>query len=98
MPLELDAQSDGRTTVVRVGGEVDLATAPDLLELLDTLTGSVVVDLSGVEFLDSSGLSALVATKHRLDANGGQLRLRRAQPRVQIVFEVSGLTTWFDAD
>lgn len=64
----------GDTTVLRVGGVVDLATGPVLQEaiddLLDTRPAALIIDLSGVDFLASIGLQILVATHDRLGAAG----------------------------
>ena len=60
---ELVIDDDGRTLVVSPRGEVDVFTAPRLTEALARCTDaheSIVCDLSAVEFLDSSGLRALI--------------------------------------
>ena len=61
--LRLPGEPARDTTTVRVMGEVDLATSPQLRECLTGLDGIVVVDLSDVGFLDSSGLNALIGSK-----------------------------------
>ena len=57
----------------------------------------VVVDLSAVTFLDSSGLHALVAAYHRVPA-GGELRVVGLRPNVRKVFEITGLLALFGDD
>ena len=96
--LRLDVQHLDGTAVVLVVGEVDLATSPQLRACLVALDGAVVVDLSGVGFLDSSGLNALIGGKKHLDAQGGSLRLQGAQPQVQAVFEVMGMIEFFELE
>ncbi len=62
MKVSVD-QRDGRTAVVSVAGEVDLQTSPRLRQtLLETLKdrARVVVDLSGVDYIDSSGITSLL--------------------------------------
>jgi anti-anti-sigma factor len=96
MALDIDVHHDERSTVVAVRGELDLTTAPELLHALSVAIDSgrpvLVVDLSGVAFCDSSGLSALVRTRNRLDEIGGVVGLVGATPIVQRVLDISGLT------
>jgi anti-sigma B factor antagonist len=102
---ELDVTVDGEARsgdsgpVVRITGEVDIQTAPLLEErlqrVLDEGFSSLVVDLGEVSFLDSTGLSALIACLKRCEAGGGTVHLVSAQPNVRRVFEVTGLTAVF---
>ncbi|HEV7888144.1 MAG TPA: STAS domain-containing protein [Acidimicrobiales bacterium] len=82
-------------TVVAVRGEVDLATAPQLkARLLDLVAGGVteiVVDLSATEFLDSTGMGAVVAAYKRVRAHDGHLKLVVTAARVRRVFEITNL-------
>ncbi|MET9863468.1 STAS domain-containing protein [Streptomyces smyrnaeus] len=70
---------DSGVTVVELGGEIDLRTAPPLTALLDTLTTGrrpdLVVDLRPVSFLDCSGLRLLCRARNRTLARHGRLRL-----------------------
>lgn len=72
--------------VVRVDGEVDMATAPALRErLLAAIAdgdGVVVVDVSGVDFMDSSGFAVLVTASQRLRSTGRDLEVRGAKAAV----------------
>lgn len=65
--------------VVRVGGEVDLATAPLLDRHLSTTIGphepEVVIDLRMVSFMDASGLAVLIRADNQARSHGGRLRL-----------------------
>lgn len=94
--LRIDVASDGASLVVRVAGELDIATAPQLGRYLENLQGVVVVDLSEVTFLDSTGLNMLVNARKRLHALGGQLALRDPHPAVRIVLAIARLEDWFD--
>lgn len=82
-----------------VGGEVDLATVERFRDALLEAQGSprVVVDLTAVTFLDSSGLKALVAAYHRVPA-GGELRVVGLRPNIRRVFEITGLLALFGND
>ena len=79
--------------VLAVAGEVDLGTAPQLKERLGELVAEghrhVVVDLTATEFLDSTGLGALVAGLKRLRAHEGDMRVVCTTPRVRKVFEIT---------
>lgn len=94
--LDLGLERHDGTMVVSVAGEVDMATAPELREWLAQTGGHVIVDLRAVSFLDSSGIGALVEASSRLVEAGGDLRLRKPQPIVRQVLEVTGLADWID--
>ena len=86
-------------TVLAVTGEVDVYTAPRLREKLVELVSQeklqVIVDLEGVDFLDSTGLGVLVGGLKRLRSHDGDLGLVCSEPRVLKVFEITGLTKVF---
>jgi len=94
-----DSRSRTPHVVVAVRGEVDIATAPKLREKLVELAcqGSqqVVVDLDGVDFLDSTGLGVLIGGMKRLRGLDGDLTLVCTQPRILKVFEITGLDRAF---
>jgi anti-sigma B factor antagonist len=85
----------GDRKVVTATGELDAHSAPTLQGQLDPLTAvagaSVVVDLSGVGFIDSTGLGVLVSTlKHVREVNG-RLDVVVSSPRVLKVLTLTGL-------
>lgn len=82
--------------VVSPHGDVDMETAPELdaaLAAVDDAVSRVVVDLSDVDFLDSSGITVLVEHWQRLQqrAHPAELRLVVATPAVAKVLDVAGL-------
>lgn len=81
--------------VIAVEGEIDLMAAPRLREALiaSVVEGHqrVVVDLTATEFLDSTGLGALVAGLKRIRAHGGDMRVVCTSARVCKVFEITSL-------
>jgi anti-sigma B factor antagonist len=85
----------GDTPVVAVAGEIDLATAPHLRERLDARldagASSLIVDLRGTTFLDSTGLGVLVNVLKRCREGGGQLHLVVVEPRILKLFAITGL-------
>ena len=82
--------------VVGLYGELDVATANGLVGSLVELAGStVVVDLSGLTFMDSTGIGALVTARNRILATGlGELVLTRPGGIVRQALEIVGLGTW----
>ena len=94
-PLTPDGKRPG-ATVVEVSGEIDLHSAPQLRAELgraieEPSPPRVVLDLSGVSFLDSTGVGVLVGALKRAREAGGALHFCHAQPRVKRVFEITGL-------
>lgn len=76
---------------LRVTGEIDASTAPDLATLLDPFPGhDVVIELSAVDFIDSSGLRVLIDAHLRAEQAGHQLILSRPSRAVSRLLEVSG--------
>jgi anti-anti-sigma factor len=93
-------RDDDAVAAVAVVGELDLATAPQLAESFGRVAQgpgkTVRVDMQGVGFLDSSGISALVEEQKRRAEAGGRLVLHRASDQVVRVLEISGLGTFFE--
>jgi anti-sigma B factor antagonist len=89
---------DGRA-VVDVKGEIDVYTAPKLreklIELVSEGTYDVVVNLEGVDFLDSTGLGVLVGALKRVKAHDGSLSLVCTQDKILKIFKITGLTKVF---
>ncbi len=88
------SERDGWTVLALVG-QLDVATAPNFREILQETQysgeGRVVLDLSGLQFLDSFGLGVLVGGVKRARSHGGRLVLAGVNDRVAQVFELTGL-------
>ena len=98
-PLSFHVSRSNGSSVVAVAGEIDIATAQDLASVLnDFAQESVIVDLSAVTFIDSSGLAILVEARRRMSSAGGQLAIDRVQPNVLKVFEITRLTELIRSD
>jgi anti-sigma B factor antagonist len=86
----------GDCAVIRVAGEVDVYTAPMLREQIRELAAKgavhLIADLGQVDFLDSTGLGALVGGLKRLREEGGSLTLVITAPRILRIFQITGLT------
>ena len=99
MELTVDSRQEGGRTVVVVNGEIDVYTAPTLRERLNELVTAghrdLVVDMQGVDFLDSTGLGVLVGGLKRARALEGSLQLVCGQEKILKVFRITGLTKVF---
>jgi anti-anti-sigma factor len=95
LPFSREVTKHGDIDLVVLEGELDLATAEGLTDWLVEIGGStVVVDLSGLTFMDSSGISAMVIARNRLQGEGDDLVLTRPHPIVRRALEVTGLGDW----
>jgi anti-sigma B factor antagonist len=102
MTVQFDIVSetlDGSRGLIRLRGEVDIYTAPRLkerlLELLDGGATGVVVDLSGVTFIDSTALGVLIGGVRRLHDVGGRMALVVATRPVERLLTITGLDRVF---
>jgi anti-sigma B factor antagonist len=85
-------------SVLPLTGDVDLAAAPALrAELKASLDGSpsLVLDLSALDFIDSTGLGVLVGALRRARSDGGDIRLAALPASIGRVFSVTGLDQVF---
>jgi anti-sigma B factor antagonist len=91
----LDVSSRGDWTVLAVTGELELGTAPRLRQAVVSLVGEgradIVLDLAGVDFIDSIGLGVIVSALKRVRSRDGQLLVAGAVPRVRSLFELTRL-------
>lgn len=99
MHLHIDTDHREGFTVLRPRGEIDCVAGPVLKECItETLVGGevhVVVDLCDVDFIESTGLGALVGGRRRAEAVNGSLSLVCTEVRVLRVFQVTGLDKVF---
>ncbi|MEU3695097.1 anti-sigma factor antagonist [Streptomyces griseoviridis] len=91
----LRVRDDRGRTVLRFHGEIDLAAADEIAPLLDRATARpgarVVLDLSGITFLDASGLRLLTRARNRVLDEGGELHLVCSHPLTLRVLRITGL-------
>lgn len=97
--FQIEESTSGGLPVVAVSGEIDVATAPQLRECLHRViaegSSTIVLDILGVTFLDSTALGVLVGALKRCRELGGELHVVVADPRIVKIFEITGLTNVF---
>lgn len=97
--LRVEVREDGSNAVVTPVGELDHHTADLLREplegCLDNGFSRLVVDCSGLEFCDSTGLNVLLGARLRAEAGGGGVHLAAMRPVVARVFEITGAEAVF---
>ena len=98
--VEVTSRSEGDFTIVAVVGEVDLYSSPKMREAvlsgLSRKRPNVVVDLSGVSYMDSSGIATLVEALQVTRKHSGRLVLAGLTERVREVFELTRLHSVFE--
>jgi anti-anti-sigma factor len=100
-PLGLAVEQRDGIAVVRVEGEIDVATAPQLRSFLAEVINTdraagLSVDLDRVTFLDSTGIGVLISAHHRLAEGGGKLTLRRPGEAIARTLGIVGLDDWIE--
>lgn len=99
MDLSLRTREAGGRTVVVVGGEIDVYTAPKLRDKISELVAEghhdLLIDMEGVDFLDSTGLGVLVGGLKKVRAEDGSMELICSQDRLLKIFRITGLAKVF---
>ena len=94
-PLEVAVESAPYGALVAIEGELDLATVPRVSTALAAepvaSAGAIVIDLTGVAFMDSTGLAALVGFQLELAARGGRLAVACPEGPARLLLDVTGL-------
>lgn len=97
---DIENAESGAECILTVDGDIDLASAPEfeasLRTALDASPSSIVVDLTALTFIDSSGLRVLVASSKDAQSRGATLALRNVPRHAQRVLDITGLSEWFD--
>jgi anti-anti-sigma factor len=103
--INVDTRIEDGVAVIALSGELDVAGTPALEEALagmaeDPEVRGIVIDLSGLDFLDSSGLRSVVQADRRVRGTGLRFALVRGGEPVQRVFEITRMADrlpWVDA-
>lgn len=97
-----DVTRSGDTTIVNLSGELDIATVPQLQPLAteeldrDECT-TLLLDLTELDFLDSTGIGCWVEIRAHATERGKRVTIRNVPPAVRRVLEIGGLLTLFEA-
>ena len=90
---------NGETTSLRISGELDALSAPELRPLIDDLVenrrADISVDLSSLRMIDSSGVGALVSLYKRVRAQGGEVRFINVTAQPLVIFKLLRLDSVF---
>ena len=92
--FEVSVQRSGTTAIVRLAGELDLATAPELTDVLHGLEPAcqrIILDVTGLEFIDSTGLRLAVVEHDRAAVDGFEFVIAGAAGSVLKVLRLTGL-------
>jgi len=95
--LEIDIRRESELTVVSLGGELDLASAPALQEAVGdgSIAGAkrVVLDLDRLAFIDSTGLRVILAVRELCIGRGQELAVTQGSPQVQRLLSITGVSS-----
>lgn len=100
MNISIETHEKDHLTTVDISGEIDAYTAPKLREALFHLAEKkepvIIINLSGVTYMDSTGLGVFVGVFKNVRSNNGQLRLLGLSNRLIRLFEITGLSKIMD--
>jgi anti-sigma B factor antagonist len=100
LSIDLKTENDGETLVFKLRGSLDLATAPTvraaLGEALEKQSRELIVDLTQLEFLDSTGLGVLIGAHRRAAEHGGRFRLVVKEGPISRLLNITGLIAVFE--
>lgn len=98
--MNLQVTTFENVTVIKIAGRIDSHSVQRLRQQLSLNTGgqekNIVLDLAGVDFIDSSGLAAIVHGMKQCRASGGDLRLCKTPQTVRMVLELTRLDKALD--
>jgi anti-anti-sigma factor len=94
--LRIDSTRTGDRVVITLTGELDLSCSERLYEetraAIDSGARELICDLSGLAFVDSTGLSVFLSAQKRLKSLGGSFRIASPTPDVRRILDVAGVT------
>lgn len=92
MPIDIARTDNGDQTVIRIVGQLDILSAPELGTVIDRVVEekrmNVTADLAGLDLIDSSGVAALVALYKRVRQHGGQMKVVGARDQPLAIFKL----------
>lgn len=98
--MAVRVETKNNLTVCYVDGEININSSPDIKKAFDKLiskkTPKIVINLSQVTYVDSSGLATLVEILKNMRSYGGRLRLTNLCPKIRSLFEITKLEKLFE--
>jgi len=98
MAVRIDLKNN--LTVCHIDGEIDINSSPTIKKSFDKLisqkTPKIVINLSKVTYVDSSGLATLVEMLKNMRSYGGKMRLASMSPKIKSLFEITKLEKLFE--
>jgi len=98
MPMKTESKNG--LMICRIEGDIDINCSPDLKKVFDKLTSQktpkIVIELSKVAYVDSSGLATLVGILKNMRSYGGKMRLSGMSPKIKSLFEITKLDKLFE--
>ncbi len=95
MNIKIDATENSGEYLVSVGGELDVYTAPELKKIFEPVSAAgehdLIVDLSELSYMDSTGLGIFVGTLKDLNKHDKELHVLGVNDRILKLFEITGL-------
>ncbi|MCG8532679.1 MAG: anti-sigma F factor antagonist [Desulfovibrionales bacterium] len=95
--MKLKYEQKNKTLILKIKGELDLHTADDLRSQVDVYLNqhdnikNMIMDLQGIDFIDSSGLGVILGRYKLVKQRGGKLAIISSSYQVKRIFEVSGM-------
>ena len=100
MCMAVRVETKGDITICHLDGEININSSPDIKKSIDKLIAKkapkIIVNLSKVSYVDSSGLATLVEILKNMRVYGGRLRLTNMAPKIKSLFEITKLEKLFE--
>ncbi len=100
--LELNTVESGDTALIELSGILDLGTVNKLRLALDELIShgckSIVMDMSSVQFVDSSGIGFIARMQRKLKDQDCSLAMRNLSPQLESALRLTGMGTYFNIE
>lgn len=98
--MQIKSEEKNGVSIFKMEGDIDINSSPDIKKSFDQVIkqkkNKLVINLEGVNYVDSSGLATLVEILKNLRSYGGKLKLTNLSPKVRGLFEITKLDKLFD--
>lgn len=97
--LHYASSKNGGITIIKLGGSLDIQSAPELSAKLggeiDGGAKKIILDMSGVDYIASAGLGAIISVNGKLKARGGEIRVSGMSDKIGKIFSLLGFSNLF---